>query len=158
VIELHLLRHAEAEDFEAWQGADKERPLTEKGSRQAERLARHLAGIGYAIDAVVSSPKRRAVQTAQPLATALGLEVAVDPRLASSLGPAGLSAILDAAGSPSRPVLVGHDPDFSALLSLLTGVRGEMQMGAIARLDIEGPIEPGTATLAYLLPPRLLPR
>jgi phosphohistidine phosphatase len=158
VIELHLLRHADAGDPAAWTGPDEERPLSEKGRRQAERLARHLAGIGYPFDAVVSSPKLRATQTAKPLATAVGLRVVLEPRLASALGPAELSAILDDAGNPSRPVLVGHDPDFSALLSLLTGVRGEMKKGALARLDIEGPIEPGSANLAYLLPPRLLPR
>ena len=158
MIELHLLRHADAGDPAAWEGPDEERPLSEKGRRQAERLARHLAGIGYPVDAVVSSPKLRATQTAKPLANAIGLKVIVEPRLAGALGPTELSAILADAGGPSRPVLVGHDPDFSALLSLLTGVRAEMRKGAIARLDIEGPIEPGSAKLAYLLPPRLLPR
>jgi phosphohistidine phosphatase len=158
VIELHLLRHADAGDPAAWEGPDETRPLSEKGRRQAERLARHLGAIGYGLDVVLSSPKVRAMETAEPVAQTLGLEVLPEPRLAASLSLAELSAILADAGNPGRPVLVGHDPDFSALVSELTGVRAEMRKGALARIDVDGPIEAGSAALAFLLPPRLLPR
>ena len=60
-------------------GGDRERPLDSKGQRQAEELAARslYAGVG----AVVSSPAVRCVETVEPLATRLGLDVALDERL-----------------------------------------------------------------------------
>ena len=55
-------------------------PLSETGREQARRVAAWLAPEG--IDAVWSSPMRRAVETAEPLAELLGLEVVVDEELA----------------------------------------------------------------------------
>jgi 2,3-bisphosphoglycerate-dependent phosphoglycerate mutase len=71
---LVLVRHCESS------GPYPECPLTERGREQAERLAGFLAR--YPIDALVSSPFRRARETIAPLAVATGLPVAVDPRLA----------------------------------------------------------------------------
>ena len=54
-------------------------------------------------------------------------------------------------------MLVGHDPDFSELLSELCGATGlVMKKGALATLEIELPLRPGGATLRWLLPPELL--
>ena len=158
MIALHLLRHADAGDPAAWDGPDDLRPLSPKGRRQAARLAGHLAAAGYTVDVILTSPRVRAVETAEILGDALGLEPVMEPRLAEPLGPSDLTAILAEAGNPGRPVLVGHDPDFSDLLTLLTGVRAVMRKGALARLDLALPVEPGAAQLAALLPPELLPR
>lgn len=157
MIELHLLRHAHAGDAAAWRGPDEARPLSDKGEKQADRLGRFLAGVGFEPDAIITSPKVRAAQTAERVAEALGLEVITDDRLAGGLDPDTLEAILRDAGDPARPVLVGHDPDFSELLDDLTGSSGlEMKKGAIARIDIERPPAPGTGTLAWLVTPDLL--
>lgn len=158
MVALHLLRHADAGDPADWVGDDDLRPLSAKGRRQAERLGRHLAAVDYRLDVLISSPRVRAVQSAAVVAEALGLRVILDARLAEPLGPSQVAAILRDARDPARPALVGHDPDFSALLALLGGVGGGMPKGALARLDVQPPFEPGTATLAFLLPPRLLPR
>ena len=54
-------------------------------------------------------------------------------------------------------MLVGHDPDFSEVLSELCGATGlVMKKGALATLEIEPPLRPGSATLRWLLPPDLL--
>ena len=65
MIELHLLRHADAGDPMAWDGPDEARPLSDKGERQADRLGRFLAGVGFAPDVIITSPKVRAAQTAE---------------------------------------------------------------------------------------------
>ena len=157
MIELHLLRHAHAGDAAAWRGPDEARPLSDKGEKQADRLGRFLAGVGFEPDAIITSPKVRAAQTAERVAEALGLPVTTDDRLAGALDEDALEAILRDAGDPQRPVLVGHDPDFSELLDDLTGSSGlEMKKGAIARIDIERPPAPGTGTLAWLVTPDLL--
>lgn len=155
---LHLLRHAHAGDAEAWEGDDASRPLTDKGRQQAERLALHLSLAGFEPDAIVSSPKLRALETAELVAAALGVEVRTDDRLAGPLDPGVLEAVLRDAGDPQRPVLVGHDPDLSELLRELTGApRGEMKKGALARIELRGGVAAGGGTLRWLLPPDLLP-
>jgi phosphohistidine phosphatase len=157
-IELYLLRHSDAGDPEAWTRPDAERPLSGKGRRQAERLGRHLAAVEFAPDAILTSPKVRAAETAGLVAEALGRPVEEDERLAGPLGIDALEAILTDAGSARRIVLVGHDPDFSELLTDLVGAPGlSMRKGALARVDVDVPIEPGGGVLRWLLPPDLVP-
>jgi phosphohistidine phosphatase len=157
-VRLHLLRHADAGDPENWQGDDATRPLSEKGVRQAETLGRHLALIGFEADAILSSPKLRAIQTAEAVGRALGATVTTDDRLAGSLDPRRVSTILRDAGSPRKPVLVGHDPDFSELLAeLVDAPRLSMKKGAIARVDLAEGIQAGSGVLRWLLPPDLVP-
>ena len=158
-VELGLLRHAHAGDPAAWDRPDDLRPLTNKGRQQAERLGRFLAAAGFVPDAVLTSPRIRARETAELVADSLGMSVRIDPRLGSFLDLATVGAILDDAGGPGRPVLVGHDPDFSDLLVLLTGSPGlRMRKGAFALLDVERPLTPGSAELRWLVPPDLLRR
>jgi phosphohistidine phosphatase len=157
VIELHLLRHAHAGDPLAWDGSDEDRPLSDKGEKQADRLGRFLAGVGFQPDAIITSPKVRAAQTAEIVAQRLGLPVGVDERLAGELGIRALEGLLRDAGDPARPVLVGHDPDFTELVAILCGAsRVPMRKGALARIDAERPLEPGGGTLRWLVPPDLL--
>jgi len=140
-----------------WAGPDEVRPLSDKGEKQAERLGRFLAGIRFAPDAVVTSPKVRARQTAEIVAGQLGLGVTIDDRLAGGLDVDSLEAILGDAGDPSRPMIVGHDPDFSELVAELCGAAEiPMKKGALARIDVERPLGAGTGTLRWLVPPDLL--
>jgi phosphohistidine phosphatase len=156
-VELYLLRHAHAGDPMKWRGPDARRPLSSKGQAQIERLTRLLTGSGFAPEAILTSPLQRALETAEPLATALGMEAQVDERLAEPLGLAELEAILTDAGDPGSAVIVGHDPDFSGLLASLTGAPDiPMRKGALARIDAARPLRPGGGTLRWLVPPDLL--
>jgi phosphohistidine phosphatase len=158
VLELYLVRHSHAGNPARWDGADSARPLSERGRRQAERLGTMLEAVGFAPDAIISSPRARAMQTAEILAKALGVSVQVDERLADFVTLETLSAILADAGGKERPLVVGHDPDFSDLASQLIGTRIEMRKGALARIDLPaGPIE-GGGVLRWLVPPDLLDR
>jgi phosphohistidine phosphatase len=120
---LWLLRHAEAAD-----GApDDERPLTDRGVRQAEAAGRALEALGATLDACLSSPKLRALQTAQLACGPLGVEVTVDRRLAGEpFEVDDLTAGLD------DVLLVGHDPSFSLTLHDLTGAQARMKKGGLA--------------------------
>ncbi len=156
-LRLHLLRHADAGDPAKWSGDDAARPLSTKGEGQTERLASFLADLGFATDAVISSPLVRARQTAEIIAARLGVSVRLDERLAGGFAPEDVDAILADAGGPLRPVLVGHDPDFSELLAWLAQAHGvSMKKGAFARVDVRGSIANGQASLRWLLPPDLL--
>jgi phosphohistidine phosphatase len=122
---LWLLRHAEAADG----FPDDERPLTDRGIRQAEAAGRALARLGTDIEVCLSSPKLRALQTAQRACGPLGLDVTVEPRLAGEpFDPAELTAGF------GDVLLVGHDPSFSLLLHDLTGVQARMRKGGLAAI------------------------
>ncbi|HEY6014750.1 MAG TPA: histidine phosphatase family protein [Candidatus Limnocylindrales bacterium] len=157
MTQLYLLRHADAGDPLAWGGPDERRPLSDKGQKQAERLGRFLAAIGFRPDAILTSPKTRAAQTAEVVAGHLGLPVSVDERLGDELGLPELERLLRDAGDPDRTVIVGHDPDFSDLVAGLCGTDAvPMRKGALARIDVGRPLEPGGGTLRWLVPPDLL--
>lgn len=81
-----LVRHASAGDRRDWDADDRLRPLDARGRRQARQLVKLLRPFG--IRRVVSSPYLRCVETVQPLAAALGLQVEEDDRLAEGAGRA----------------------------------------------------------------------
>jgi broad specificity phosphatase PhoE len=81
-----LLRHAAAGDRDRWDGDDFHRPLDAKGRKQAAELVELLRPFG--VRRVVSSPYVRCVQTVEPLAAALGLQLEQDDRLAEGRGAA----------------------------------------------------------------------
>lgn len=154
---LDLLRHADAGDPEAWDRPDAERPLSDKGRKQAKRLGDHLASIGFRAEAIITSPKVRAAETAELVAEKIDGTVTTDDRLAESLDVDIIEAILGEAGDPDEAMLVGHDPDFSELLSVLCAAAGvSMRKGALARIEIDRPVRAGGGTLRWLLPPDVL--
>jgi broad specificity phosphatase PhoE len=77
-VQLLLIRHALPPRSEPGQGSDPE--LSEEGIEQAKRLPDAL--VRFPITRLVSSPQVRSIQTAQPVADALGLTVEIDERLA----------------------------------------------------------------------------
>jgi 2,3-bisphosphoglycerate-dependent phosphoglycerate mutase len=79
-MELVLIRHGLPMRVENEPGTPADPPLSEEGREQARRVAEWLAPEGF--DVVYSSPMRRAIETARPLADLLGLEVVVDEELA----------------------------------------------------------------------------
>jgi phosphohistidine phosphatase len=153
---IHLLRHAHAGDPGAWTGPDAARPLSDKGRDQSDRLGRFLAGIHFRPDLVLTSPRLRASETAEIVAGHLRMSVETDDRLGGGLDLPTLDELLADHGGPRSSVLVGHDPDFSDLVSTLCGAGLVMRKGALARIEAERPLEPGGGILRWLVPPDLL--
>jgi len=159
VTELLLLRHAHAGDPMAWTKDDDLRPLSKKGRDQAARMASFLVATDVRPDIIVSSPRLRAVQTAEPVADALGLDVRIDTRLGEPFGLSEVERLLVDLGDPERPMLVGHDPDFTSLVAVLSHAPSvPVRKGALVRIDAPRPLCPGCGTLRWLLPPELLPK
>jgi phosphohistidine phosphatase len=125
---IWLLRHGDAADG----SPDAERPLTDKGRAQARAAGAALKAFGVQIDACLTSPKVRAADTAQIACEALGgPEPQLEPKLAG--GPFDAEAL--AAGLGDNVLLVGHDPDFSAVVHSLTGAQVRMKKGGLAGID-----------------------
>lgn len=120
-MDLILWRHAEAEDG----SPDLERALTERGRKQAARMADWLTPRLPPDIRILASPAERTRQTAQ----ALGRDYAVEPVLAPG---ATAAEALAAAGWPeaARPVLiVGHQPTLGRIAAhLLAGAAGDVSV------------------------------
>jgi 8-oxo-dGTP diphosphatase len=76
---LLLVRHASAGDRAAWVGDDRVRPLDERGRGDASALVELLAP--FELEAILTSPARRCVETVGPLAAARNLELDVRDEL-----------------------------------------------------------------------------
>lgn len=123
---LWLLRHGDAADG----SPDADRPLTEKGERQSRNAGRALKALGVEIEACVSSPRKRAADTARLACEELGCGVSIDEALDG--GPFDAREV--AAGLDSV-LLVGHDPDFSIAVHDLTGAQVRMKKGGLAGIS-----------------------
>lgn len=157
-LELYLLRHADAGDPMAWKGDDAERPLSAKGRRQARRMGRWLGDLGRRPDAILTSPKARALQTATMVAASLGLKAVADDRLAGPLDREVLMGLIaDSGPATKRLMLVGHDPDFSSMAASLSGGPIMLRKGALARIDLTDGAGAGSGTLRWLVPADAVP-
>jgi phosphohistidine phosphatase len=124
---IWLIRHAEAEDG----SPDADRRLTAKGEQQARDAGAALAKLGVEVDACLTSPKVRSVQTAELVCERLGVEPLLEPALAG--GPFDPQELARPAGE--NVVLVGHEPDFSHAVARSTGAQVRMRKGGIAGID-----------------------
>jgi phosphohistidine phosphatase len=164
--ELWLLRHGKSDRDAA--GSDFDRPLKPRGRRAAQRLGEWLRERRLRPDLVVTSPARRALNTAQLVCDALELPEppAQEPRLYLS-GPEAIKDVLAGCSESAQCVLlVGHNPDLEELLIELAGENGLpevdklMPTAALARLEMPddwSELETGCASLIEILYPKSLP-
>jgi phosphohistidine phosphatase len=124
---IWLLRHGEAADG----SPDADRPLTERGEEQARAAGAALAALGARLDACLTSPKLRALDTARLACEHLGVEPREEERLSS--GPFDPPEI--ALGHGEDVLLVGHDPDFSMAVHTATGAQVRMKKGGLAGVE-----------------------
>lgn len=135
---IYLLRHGDAEEGD---GDDAARRLTAKGEGQARFAGAALAALHSPVDACLTSPRVRAVDTARLASEALGLE----PEIATALAGGRFDALALTAGR-GDVLLVGHEPDFSDEVARLTGAKAKLRKGGLAIVD--------GSTLVALLRPR----
>lgn len=154
---LVILRHAKS----AWPDgvADHDRPLAERGRRDAPAAGRWIAGQIGTVDVALCSPATRAQQTQQLAFGELGDDVAVvaDERIYDATPGDLLSVVHDVDDAATTAVLVGHNPGLSQLVAVLTGEQHELKTAAIAVVTFHGAwTDAGrvTAELADVAKPR----
>ncbi len=142
--QLWLLRHADAEPHGT--RPDPERCLTERGERQARLAGLALARMGVQLEALLSSPKERALRTATLALQAWDERSQDGPRHPDLEVHAPLEGGFDARqalaamaelGSDARLLAVGHEPDFSDVVAELTGARIDLKKGGLAVVRLE---------------------
>ena len=114
---VFLVRHAKS----SWEDPslpDSDRPLNDRGKRDAPKMGKRLAERDVKLDLILSSPANRAITTARILADQLHYkrkDIVVDDRLYPGAVRALIKIVHDLGNKLDRVMLVGHDP---ALLKL----------------------------------------
>ena len=153
-MRIYLLRHADAEPEKP--ESECERELTPRGHEQTGRLMRWAKRHKLRFGIVATSPRLRAVQTAQPLASTVQAELVKEPRLAGGeLNVSVLNELVAELGSPQSLLVVGHEPDLSNAVEELTGGVVHFATATLALVEC-AQIMPGEAELLWLLPAALL--
>ncbi len=160
---LYIVRHGIAVDALAPGIPDAERPLTPKGEKRMKQVARGLCRLEPKIEQIVTSPAVRALQTVQILADVLLLKEHMEVSNVLQVGASARTIARWLRGrSTERLMIVGHNPAFSELISVLVlGVSRpvfcELKKGAIAALT-PPPSPEDLYQLDWVAPPRLLRR
>lgn len=162
---LYLLRHAKS----SWEDsglADHDRPLAPRGRRATKLLAAHLRREGIAPELSLCSSARRARETLEGIAPALGDDVSVEvERELYGASDRDLLERLHAIPDATRSaMLIGHNPAIQSLALSLAGsgeelpsVERKYPTGALATLTFRGSwreLEPGAAKLAAFVKPK----
>jgi phosphohistidine phosphatase len=150
-MQLYFLRHGEA-NWPDWKKSDDQRPLTDFGKKEVRDVAKFLARLKVRPDLIVTSPLPRAAQTAEIAADYLKAKLRKDELLAPGLGMSELRTILKQHRSKAL-MLVGHEPDFTTVVSRLTGASLKFSKAGVALLDVDPDSEEGR--LLWLFPPKI---
>jgi phosphohistidine phosphatase len=143
---VYFLRHASAGQHKGSLEQDAKRPLDKEGIEQCGYVGRMLAAMDVQVEAIVSSPLKRASQTASLVSNELGFEGQVEfsPALAPEASFEAFREMLAQHANTTQEIMVvGHNPSLSGFLSLLlSGGASEraidLKKGAVARLDYDG--------------------
>lgn len=134
---LLLLRHAKAVSASD-SLRDLDRPLSDQGRKQAERVGKYLKEQNIALDLVLSSTALRARETTELFLTAA--ECITEVRYAQRIYDASrqqlLEVVTEIEGDKSKVLLVGHNPGLEDLQQRLTGRFEPMATGTLAKIDL----------------------
>jgi phosphohistidine phosphatase len=155
-MELYLLRHADADTIAE---TDAGRPLSEKGELQAKKVARFCETHDLRGMRILTSPLRRAHETAEIVAKHLRMEITIVPWLAAGMRPAVALEHLGKLTGDEAVMIVGHEPDFSMLAAHLLGMPSSDQIdirkASLTRLTVQS-FEKGGARLDFCVPCKLM--
>jgi phosphohistidine phosphatase len=155
---VYFLRHASAGSPKSDPAKDEKRPLDDDGITQCGYVGRALAALETPVDLILSSPLKRATQTASLVANELGYEGRIEVTLA--LHPnatyAAFRDLLTKQSSQEAIMVVGHNPNLSEFLGRLIGGGSragiDLKKGAVARIEVDH----HRGVIHWLLTPKLV--
>jgi phosphohistidine phosphatase len=157
-MNLYILRHASAGTRRANPLIDVKRPLDKEGKQQCLLVGSFLNALNVQFDRVVSSPLKRALQTASLVGTETGYEskIEISEALAPNATVQKFQDLVRSLTSYDNVLVVGHNPNltvfFGSLLAPSSRISTRLRKGAVARIDCTR--LPGT--LHWLVDPRIL--
>ncbi len=139
---IYFLRHASAGQSKANPQQDAKRPLDKQGIEQCGYIGRALASMDVQVDVIISSPLKRATQTASLVANEIGYDskIVFSPALDKDAEFSAFRALLEKHAKQDAVMVVGHNPNLSEFLSLIlsggaTDRAVNLKKGAVARVE-----------------------
>jgi phosphohistidine phosphatase len=157
---VYFVRHANAGQSLQNPKRDERRPLDQLGIEQATQMGRALATADVQVDEVISSPLKRATQSASLIANELGFDgkIVYSQTLAKETDFEQFRQLLRKHARREAIMLVGHNPSLSRYLSLLLTAGAsdrmtQLKKGSVARVELDSH---GRAVLNWFLTPKLV--
>jgi phosphohistidine phosphatase len=155
---LYFLRHANAGEHFASPKKDEKRALDPEGIEQCGYIGRGLAALDVQIDVMVSSPLKRATQTAALVGNELGFEgkIQIDTGLRPEAGLADFRKLLEKYSRQESIMVVGHNPNLSQFLGAVISDSGceasiELKKGAVAKVEMRR----SSGTMQWCITPKV---
>ena len=156
---LYFLRHASAGQRLSTAKNDEKRALDKDGIEQCGFIGRALAALGVQVEVILSSPLKRATQTAALVGNEMGhegklvLENALHPQAAFS----DFQKMLEKYARQDSILVVGHNPNLREFLGRVICDSGceaviELKKGAVAKVEMRR----NTGSLSWCITPRIL--
>ncbi|CAN5686279.1 histidine phosphatase family protein [soil metagenome] len=140
--------------------ADFDRPLNGRGRLAAPFMGELIARENIMPDLIVSSPAKRAIETAELVKENAGLnaEIRFDERIYEATTETLRQVISSIDDSVETVMLVGHNPGFEGILNYLIGKAVSMPTAAMAVIELEidswSDLNPSTGTLSRIYRPK----
>ena len=155
-MNLYFLRHGDAEHSAS---TDFERRLTEKGENQVKKIARLLEQNEEFPGVILSSPYRRARDTAEIVSAVLNRKdsLLIEDKLSCGCVRKNIEELIRLHSNADHYLFVGHAPDFGNICAELLGLSQELEIkkGGLVKLETQL-ARPGSAKLCFYLYPSLL--
>jgi len=162
-MDVMVVRHGIAldrEDAGIQAIAEEDRPLTRKGRTRTKRVAKGLVARAPGVISLLTSPLRRAVETAEILGKAYDLDFEETRALLPEADPAELSRLLSDDGGISPVAVVGHEPHLSRWVGWsLTGTARsiiDLRKAGVCLVRFEDAPAASKGRLLWLMPPSML--
>jgi phosphohistidine phosphatase len=157
---VYFLRHASAGQSKKDPVADEKRPLDKDGIDQCRYVGRALAVMDVQVDAIISSPLKRATQTASLVGNEIGHEAKLQltPALRPDASYENFRRMLDGYANRDAVMVVGHNPTLSQFVSLMISDGAnedavDLKKAAVAKIEFD---RRRPAVLDWCLTPRLV--
>ncbi len=156
---VYFLRHANAGERMASPKKDEKRGLDKEGIEQCGYVGRALAALDVQVDAILSSPLKRSMQTASLIGNEMGFEgkLQIDAALRPQATFADFRKLLDKCARYEAIMVVGHNPNLSEFLGRVISPAGceaavELRKGAVAKVELRR----SSGWLSWCLTPKVL--
>jgi phosphohistidine phosphatase len=156
---IYFLRHASAGEHLINPKKDDKRALDKEGIEQCGYVGRALAAIEAQVDVIISSPLKRATQTASLVGNEMGYEgkLQIETALRPAATVTDFRKMLEKYASHESIMVVGHNPNLSHFVGTVISEAGceasvELKKGAVARVDMRR----SSGILQWCLTPKAL--
>jgi phosphohistidine phosphatase len=156
---IYFLRHASAGEHLASPKKDEKRALDKEGIEQCGYVGRALAALEAQVDVMVSSPLKRATQTASLVGNEMGYEgkLQIETGLRPEATFSDFRKLVEKYARQEAIMVVGHNPNLSQFLGAIISDSGceasvELKKGAVAKVEMRR----SSGTLQWCLTPKLV--